>query len=434
MKFVTPPPTPDSTAESTDSKDQDKPKVIQPKVIKSLANLPIGRKTGGILSLKDKSAGYPHLVNTDPEPAKKVEKEEKKEPKPSQSSSQNSQSYQPKREQPQNWNNNIPNYQEASKINFQRNYGIPNTGISYNPNYQANVNNQGIRLPVVNPKEIDVRTAALQKQNSRQDLFQEPKFNHNYPVSGDKKNFLNDLPPRFANQYRHWQNAQDNQLGENKFRDDSFKNNSLFNNHNWMVQQNADNQQPATWWKPENPTNFNTNYPINIQPNFYPPVNTVPNPYQALPGYNPMQNVVQGKQDNTLTQPNYLQQAIRQPQLQTLQNLVNSPNFNSSLNNFNYPTTVGYDSSMYPQFGKLNYPMNLQVDKPNYPGKDGTLMDLGVGFGSNMMDIQHRTGGMNFNELNDGTMKVEQIGVSLFILWEIFLQTSMSLVPLARTF
>ncbi|KAJ0180910.1 hypothetical protein K1T71_002995 [Dendrolimus kikuchii] len=410
VKFVTPPPTPDSTTESTDSKDQDKPKVVQPKVIKSLANLPLGRKTGGILSLKDKSAGYPHLVNTDPEPAKKVEKEEKKEPKPSQSSSQNSQSYQPKREQPQNWSTNVQNYQEAPRMSFQRNYGIPNTGISYNPNYQPNVNNQGIRLPVVNPKEIDVRTAALQKQNSRQDLFQEPKFNHNYQVSGDKKNFLNDLPPRFANQYRYWQNTQENQLDENKFRDDSFKNNSLFNNQNWMVPQNMENQQPTVWWKPENPPNFNTNYPMNVQqPNFYPPMNTMPNQYPTVPGYNPMQNINPGKQENVLSQPNYLQQAIGQPQLQPLQNLVTSPNFSSSMNNFNYPTAVGYDSSMYPQFGKLNYPMNLNVDKPNFPGKD--LMDLGVGFGPNMLDMQHRKGPMNFNELNDSAMKMEQIGV-----------------------
>lgn len=175
MKFVTPPPTPESATAAAEAKDQDKPKVIQPKAIKTLASLPLGRKTGGILSLKDKSAGYPHLVNTDPEP-KKTEKEEKKEPKP-QGSSQNSQSYQPKRQDmppSPKWGPTSPPQYEGPRAGFQKNYGIQNAGIAYNPSYPSPpaVNGQGIRLPVVNPKEIDVRTAALQKQNSRQDLFQ----------------------------------------------------------------------------------------------------------------------------------------------------------------------------------------------------------------------------------------------------------------------
>lgn len=408
VKFVTPPPTPDSTADSTESKDQEKPKLIQPKAIKSLANLPLGRKTGGILSLKDKSAGYPHLVNTGPEPQKKAEKEEKKETKPAQASSQNSQGSQPKREQPQNWGNNAQNYQEPPRMVFQRNYNIPTAGTSYNPSYPPNVSNQGIRLPVVNPKEIDVRTAALQKQSSRQEMFQEPKFNQPYQVSGDKKNFLNDLPPRFANQYRYWQNAQESQLNENKFRDDNFKSAPVFNNQSWVAPPAGENR-PA-WWRPENPAAFNANYPIGVQPSVYSPMTSMPSPYQSLPNYQ-MPNLAPVKPE-PLNQPGYLQQAIAQPQLQTLQSIVTSPNFNSSLNSFTYPT-VGYDSSMYPQFGKLNYPppVNAKVDKPIYqgdPANRGNLMDLGVTFAPNMQ----RNVGINFNELNDAAVKMDQARVA----------------------
>ncbi|XP_059056561.1 nonsense-mediated mRNA decay factor SMG7-like [Achroia grisella] len=412
VKFVTPPPTPESTTDSTEAKD-DKPKVIQPKAIKSLANLPIGRKTGGILSLKDKSAGYPHLVNTDPEPAKKNDKEEKKDSK----SSQPSQSSQQKRQEPPspNWSSNQPPqlYNEP-RMNFQKNYGINTTGISYNPNYQSNVNNQGIRLPVVNPKEIDVRTAAMQKQNSRQELFQDgQKFgNHNYQMSGDKKNFLNDLPPRFANQYRYWQNAQENQFNENKFRDENFKPNSLFNNqqpNSWSNLPGADYQQ-QTWWKPDNPPpNFNTNFstpPLNMQPNFYSPQlsSNMSSPYHSIPSFNPSQNIGQNKPDN-LVNPNYLQSAVGQPQVR---NLVPSANFNSPLSGFGSYPAVSYDSSMYPQFNnKLAYqPMN----KPQAYLGSNEMVDMNIGFGSNIADRQQ----MNFNEsLNSdigGMKNLEQMG------------------------
>ncbi|KAH9629596.1 hypothetical protein HF086_002532 [Spodoptera exigua] len=430
VKFVTPPPTPDSIPDTTESKD-DRPKVIQPKAIKSLANLPLGRKTGGILSLKDKSAGYPHLVlNTEPEPPKKTEKEDKKDIKPS-PSSQTSQNYVQKRQEhapSPNWNPQN-SYPDAPRMNFQKNYGIQNSGLSYNPSYPApSVNNQGIRLPVVNPKEIDVRTAALQKQNSRAELFQDgQKLNHNYQMSGDKKNFLNDLPPRFANQYRYWHNAQENQFNDNKFRDDNFKQNSLFNGQlprSWGSQPpqppqppQADGYQPPMWWKPDQTNNFNANFQQQIQPNFYSPqhLNTnLPNPYQNL-SYNQLpNNMAQSKQEG-FSQPGYMQSAIGQPQLQTLQTLVTSPNFNSSLNSFSYAPTVGYDSSLYPQFSnKLGYqPLQMKVEKPlGYQGNK-ELMDMNtLGFGGTALDMQQRN--INFNDpLNNdiGNVKnMDQIG------------------------
>jgi hypothetical protein len=335
--------------------------------------LPLGRKTGGILSLKDKSAGYPHLVNTDPEPTKKADKDDK-EPKPSQSSSQNSQSGQQKRQDhapSPNWSPNASNY-DNPRLNFQKNYGIQNAGITYNPNYPSPTNgNQGIRLPVVNPKEIDVRSAALQKQTSRGEMFQEGhKFNHGYQV------------------YRYWQTAQDN---ENKFRDENFKQNSLFNppQPSWPPAP-QESYQPMNWWKDNPPPNFNANF---NQPNYYSHLNTnISNPYQNMP-FNQMQNP--SKPENVMTPPNYLQSAVGPPQVQTLQNIVSSPNFNSSLNNYGpYPPSVGYDSTMYPQFNNNKMGYQMQV-KPGYPaGKD--LMG-GLGFG-NMMDLQQRNMGMNFNE------------------------------------
>ncbi|XP_023950516.2 nonsense-mediated mRNA decay factor SMG7 isoform X2 [Bicyclus anynana] len=426
VKFVTPPPTPESLSEPSESQGSETPKdetpkVIQPKAIKSLANIPVGRKTGGILSLKDKSAGYPHLQNTEPEP-KKPEKEEKKEVKSNQSSNANSQNHQQKREQATNWPNpSAPSFNETPRMTIQKNYGIQNVGMNYNPCYQMpSPNSQGIRLPVVNPKEIDVRTAALQKQNSRQDLFQDGhKFaNQVYQLSGDKKNFMNDLPPRFANQYRYWQNSQDTQYIDNKFRDDNLKNvnMSTFNaqqqqqqppRQNWQPQQNESFQQPASWWKPENQTNFNPQ-PFSAPPmNYYSSLPTnMPNPYTNMQ-FNQGQtlqnigqnapNMVQNIQNLNLGQskpdlaPSYVQSAIGQPQIQTLQNLVASPNFNSTLNSFApYAPAVTYDASMYPQFNKLGYqPMPMKMmDKPNYPG--AKELDVGLNYGANVLELQTR--------------------------------------------
>lgn len=429
---MTPPPTAEPLTEnadaSTSTKETEKTKIIQPKAIKSLANLPIGRKTGGILSLKDKSAGYPHLVNTDPEPVKKPEKDEKKDVKSSQLS-QNSQQNYKKQEQPSpNWGNvpmPQPNYGDNPRFSLHKNaYGIQNTGLNYNPNYQApHVNNQGIRLPVVNPKEIDVRSAALQKQNSRLEPYQEThKFGQSYQnLSGDKKNFLNDLPPRFANQYRHWQSSQENQFGnqEDKFRDQNFQpNNTLFGNNqpprpgNWMMNTPLpENFHPSVpWWKPDNPppTNFN-NYPapsLTMPPNYFSPQN-VPNPYQQnLPSYQPMnQQLGQHKQENV---PNY---SIAQP----LQGLPNLQSFSSNFGT--YTPSVGYDSNMYPQFNKMGFQQSPMSDKMGQytPGKD--LVDLSnLNFGGN---VRRNVPPVNFNEPMHSDMgnakNMEHVGVCCFL-------------------
>ncbi|KAI8429383.1 hypothetical protein MSG28_000027 [Choristoneura fumiferana] len=203
VKFRTPPPTLDtSEADTTQRVDStiDRPKVKQQK---SLADIPVGRKTGGILALKDKS-GYPHLVNNASEVTiKKPEELPQRDPKVIQPPSHTA-----KRDGPQaKW------HQPYEIRPNHRNYGLNNAGIRYKPNYEAPATatsqNQSIRLPVVNPKEIDVRSAALQRQSGRNDYPQRP----NYPVGGDKKSFMDDLPPRFANQ--RWNQEQDN-----KFRDD----------------------------------------------------------------------------------------------------------------------------------------------------------------------------------------------------------------------
>ncbi|CAK1548063.1 unnamed protein product [Leptosia nina] len=397
VKFVTPPPTPESTSDASEAKD-DTPKVIQPKAMKSLANLPIGKKTGGILSLKDKSAGYPHLVNAEPD-KKQTEQEEKfDKPQP-----QNTQ-----KRQDSPWQQNFD-----AQRNYQKTYGITNPGSGYNPNYQSP--NQGIRLPVVNPKEIDVRTAALQKQSSRQELFQDGhKFNQNYQVSGDKKNFLNDLPPRFANQYRYWQAAQDSQANENKFRDDSFKANTFAPQQSWPAPEQ--NYQPMSWWKPEQQSFA----PMNL-PSFYPQqAPHISNPYQnmqfnQMPGQNVpnmstnmpqlnqnlphlsqnvsslgqnMQNQIQlGSNPSMQSKPeNY---AVGQTPMPTLQNLVPSPSFNSSISSFGtYNPPVSYDSAMYPQFGKYYQPRQM-LDKSGFPNKE-----VGMNFAANSVNMQR----LNFNE------------------------------------
>lgn len=360
--------------------------------------------------MKDKSAGYPHLQNIEPEP-KKPDKDDKKEPKNNQSVSPNSQSYQ-KRDQTASWPNLSQNY-DSPRMNFQKNYGIQNAGLSYNPSYQAN--NQGIKLPVVNPKEIDVRTAALQKQSSRQELFQDGhKFNQGYQMSGDKKNFLNDLPPRFANQYRYWQNAQDNQFNENKFRDDTMKNTSFNPNarQNWTQSET----QQVQWWKPENQPNFNPqsfpNPPINM-PNFYSSLPTnMSNPYTNMPfnqnmpslGQNMpnmaqnMANMAQKIQNKPENLVNYPQSVIGQPQIQPIQNLVTSPNFNATLNSFSpYNPSVSYDSSMYPHFNSYH---QVKMEKPSFQGQ-GKEPDT-LNFGPNVLDM-HRN--LNYNEFGDGAVK-----------------------------
>lgn len=222
-------------------------------------------------------------------------------------------------------------------------------------------------------------------------------------MSGDKKNFLNDLPPRFANQYRYWQSAQDAQFQDNKFRDDSLKQSSLFAAPAWP------DQYTAAWWKPDQP--FPPSYsPSGVQPFYSPHLN---NPYQNVP-FNQMQNQTnQNKPDNLLSAPNYLQSSIGQPQLQNLQNVVSSPNFNSSLTNFGaYAPQVGYDSAMYPTFGGKLPPAGYQgVQKPlGYQGKE--LAE--GGFGAPAMDAS-RNLAMKFDSLgadNGAMSNLDQTGVS----------------------
>lgn len=341
VKFVTPATTPDSTSDLSPSKE-DKLKILQPKAIKSLANIPVGRKTGGILSLKDRSAGYPHLVNAEPETKVKNDDDKKHDVK-----SQTTQN--PPKLSQEHAPNRVPNF--IPRPAFQPKTVYPK--VNFNSTYQpSSAGNQGIRLPVVNPKEIDVRSAAVQKQNSRQDLFQEgPKFNYQN-ISGDKKNFLNDLPPRFANQYKYWQqqnNQNENHFNtnqDNKFSDDSFRSN-LQANRNWTPTGQQECPQP-TWWKL--PENFNYS-PVNFQPNYY-PANLSPN-FQSSTNYT---------QNNNVSSTNYTQN-LGQPQLQNLQ--IPS-NFSSPMNCFGtYAGTVGYDSAMYPQFTNNSFPQMKMPEKPS---------------------------------------------------------------------
>ncbi|XP_041974121.1 protein SMG7-like [Aricia agestis] len=347
VKFVTPPPTPDSATELQDTAKDDKLKVIQPKPIKSLANIPIGRKTGGILSLKDKSAGYPHLVNAD-EP-KKPEKEEKKENKSSQGGP-SSQTYQ------KPW--------PAGEPRFQKTYGVQAAyspagqpygpaGQGYNPGGQSYGSvgpaygsggpafgpGQGaaIRLPVVNPKEIDVRSAALQKRRDP-----------DRPLSGDKRNFLADLPPRFANQYRHWQAEPDDPPPQPP------------PPQPWPAQ----HQRP--WTVPAQESFAAPAYPPMSVPNYY-QMNV--NPYQNT--FTQMQNQVSSAQK---TEGGYLQGGGGLAALRGL----------AAPAGYGFAPPAGYDAAMYPQFN--TYPL-LGMDKPK---------ELDVGFGANVLDVQR-----NFSEYQE---------------------------------
>ncbi|GBP08272.1 Protein SMG7 [Eumeta japonica] len=415
VKFVTPATTPDSTGDAgeTSVKELEKPKFIQPKAIKSLANLPTGRKTGGILSLKDKSAGYPHLVNAEPDTNKpRNEKEEKKE-SPKQSAG-TSALVAPKARQethpisPIRTVSSAPSataigsvYNEAGKLNLLHKNGYGPTNQS---NY-SNANGQGIKLAVVNPKEIDVRSAALQKQNSRYELFHDgQKLNQNYQFSSDKKNFLNDLPPRFANQYRYWQQANENHFNqENKFKDESYINANPFSAMpqnspiNWPIQQEPyhQQQQQSGWWKPDN-NSFNMKYPLstpptmNLQQNYYSNNlnSSIGNPFQnSYPMPNqPGLNLQKPEISNT---QNYMQTTNTQ-HVQPLQNVVTSPSFNTPLNSFgNYSQAVGYDTNLYSQYGntKFNYPS--QIEKPLGQVQNNDFSDTRrMNYGGLLRDMQ----------------------------------------------
>lgn len=409
--------------------------------MKSLASLPVGRKTGGILSLKDKSAGYPHLVNAELDVAKvKLEKDDKSQEVVTPSSSQHSQpnSYNTKPRQDPHpasplWpSNSINNFNAAPRMGFPpKPYGIQNPGLNFNPTYQQQpnlfgANNQGLRLAVVNPKEIDVRTAALQKQNSKHDLFQNgPKFGH---MSSDKKNFLKDLPPRFANQYRYWQqNSNDNQFNQdNKFRDDNFENanfsNFASNPPPWTANQPQENypQPQMSWWKPDNnlTSNYNNYSAPPVQQNYYPhQISPVGNPYQSLNNFNKVSTESDGL--NTI-QPNYLHSTIGQPPLQQNMASLPSSNYSMVLNNYsNYGQPVMYDANMYPQFSnnKLNYSQSMTASDKTV-GPYHQEKPLGFAAAPGMIgDMQHANVNFSSDVNSMNNMDRSKVSLSLIFLY-----------------
>lgn len=245
------------------------------------------------------------------------------------------------------------------------------------------------------------------------------KFGANFQMSLDKKNFLNDLPPRFANQYRHWQTAQENQSNaqDNKFRDDNFRtNNSLFNNQrsNWPMQSDPTYQQQMPWSNNYPSLNFSP----NVQPNFY--AHLTPNPYQNLPTFTPMSN--QNKPDI----PSYLQNNMGlQP---NLQNFMPPSNFSSPLNSFGgYQPQMSYDSAMYPQFNKLGFQGPVRMEKP--PGYPGDGVEGGQSFGSAgaVGDAHRSAGNVSYNEIgkNDGLPNRDGylVCIDLIIIIDLYIHT-----------
>lgn len=173
--------------------------------MKSLASFPTDRKTGGILSLKDKSAGYPHLVKTNSDTKLDVKvssKAQEKQTKPQVSPK-------PREETPKTvestktyvpWSDPSQNSQFGDKRSFQeRERQMPFSFFTSSEN-----RNSGITLPVVNPKEIDIRSAALQKQKNVDNPgerypYEQPYSGQWNPYGGPRPN----LPPRLANLYKN---------------------------------------------------------------------------------------------------------------------------------------------------------------------------------------------------------------------------------------
>lgn len=364
MKFLTPATTPDSVTESFDistseNKNQiEKRKIIQPKVLKSLNCLPTDRKTGGILSLKDKSAGYPHLVNIETS-STEIEKSDHQEDAASKDEtsskatiadsvtskdiekSKTSPGHKPAKNieiTPRHqdsfkqlpympWSDGNPNNRPftnpedwKSDHNSQNlNIGQNNPGCySYFPTPSAaqKIHNSGISLPVVNPKEIDVRSISTQRQRNSQMPMNDPQYG-NFPNKQYDSNLYNcwnsfdskddakfsNLPPRLAN-YKNPGNMYNPP-------DRNFPNIPP-DNRNF----DAQNQSTSgSWWTPvepksmpnfqpnnpmiRNPANFNyqtmnQNQPYmrynEASPNVFqpPPYNSNFNPYQQQqqPSYN----------------------------------------------------------------------------------------------------------------------------------------------------
>lgn len=327
----------------------EKKTILQPKVIKSLASIPTDRKTGGILSLKDKSAGYPHLVH--------IETAEIK----SDVSSSGDDTQTPKEKQLNmasqhaEFGKHLPGKNTAAEVNHKDDgNGAPSAGYvpwsdgtsaaTTRPNFSDGLqkdnrfgaqskqnfsyfsdaqNSSSITLPVVNPKEIDVRSVALQRQKSitanrvESDQYNKdnmPQYNYWYGSPSNPSQHVS-LPPRLAN----------------------LKKNKNIPEHNPRMQQeqyryqeagpgqappawNTNSQQPqTTWWKP---SNHEANYDSMYQPqnpsrpnqnqnysSYYgtSPQNTAGHDFPDQPNYNYPPNAMQGRNQNvpSQTSPRY---------------------------------------------------------------------------------------------------------------------------------
>lgn len=317
--------------------------------MKSLNSLPTDRKTGGILSLKDKSAGYPHLVNTDatshhdndtventetissiPEPDSKVAIIEQSTPKDSDvlklkinpkhkpMNKTDSKKHTENQENPSfkqmsysPWSDgNSANMRNDSTMfppqnleynNWKVDHNFPNPPVNQNnsgcysyfpPPSAQKINSGGIPLPVVNPKEIDVRSASMQRQKNPHVPFENAPSKYNYYSNMQYDNNMyncwnsfennpnsmmrdenipkpNNLPPRLMN-YKN-PGAMYNPHSDKNYANTPSDNRSLNENvipspsKNWWKpiepKQMYNNQQPL----PPNMQNFQSNPPQIVQ-------------------------------------------------------------------------------------------------------------------------------------------------------------------------
>lgn len=424
VKFLTPVTTPDSIGEPSQlsplsSKDMEKKTILQPKVIKSLASIPTDRKTGGILSLKDKSAGYPHLVHI-----------ETAEVKSDVSTSSGDDTQNPKDKQLNmasqhaEFGKHLPGKNNVAEVSQKDDgTGAPTTGyvswsdgtsaIPSRSNFSDGVqkdnrflnsgaqskqnfsyfsdaqNSSNITLPVVNPKEIDVRSVALKRQKSiasnESDQYNKdnmPQYNYWYgspsnpnqhsPAQRESGRNVS-LPPRLANLKKNKNVPEHNprMQQEQAYRYQEGSNAGPMTSPGQAAPAwNTNSQQPqTTWWKPSNhEANYDSMYqPQNLsRPNqnqnyssYYgtSPQNTTGHDFPDQANYNYNQpNVMHGRNQN-------LPQKFPEPS-QT------SPRYNAAYQapNAAYPAAQNYspynpyNSGMYPQFsGKFGFP---QQPKP----------------------------------------------------------------------
>lgn len=364
----------------------EKKTILQPKVIKSLASIPTDRKTGGILSLKDKSAGYPHLVH--------IESAEVK----SDISSSGDDAQTPKEKQLNmasqhaEFGKHLPGKNTVADISQKDDgNGAPPTGYvpwsdgtsavqtrpifgdglqkdnrflnsanqsKQNFSYFSDAqNSSSITLPVVNPKEIDVRSVALQRQksiaanDSAADQYNKdtmPQYNYWYG-SPSNPNQHSSLPPRLAN----------------------LKKNKNIPEHNPRLQQeqayryqesnpgqpapawNTNSQQPqTTWWKP---SNLEANYDSMYQAQNLSRPNQNQN-YSTYYGTSP-QNTPSNDFPDQAIYNNYNQNAMQGRVNQNVPSQT-SPRYNAAYQASNTAFPAGqnysynpYSAGMYPKFG-----------------------------------------------------------------------------------